>query len=242
LTAVSPASSRQELQLGGVKLRLLAKGLALMASLVAVGWGVRTLGLGHLDQHWIDAEIRGQGINGSLLFLAIGSLVVAVGLPRQLVCALAGYAFGLGSGLGLALAASMLGCLLCFYYARLLGRELVLHKFAGRVARLDDFLGVHPLTMAVLLRFLPVGSNLLTNLLAGVSGVRPLAFFAGTLIGYLPQTIVFVLLGSGIAVDPLARISLSVVLFVASAFLGVLLYRRMRQGRGLEDGVAEELS
>ncbi len=119
---------------------------------------------------------------------------------------MAGYAFGLGGGILLSTLASVLGCVLCFFYARLLGRELVMHRFAGRVRRIDDFLEDNPVTMTVLIRFLPVGSNLLTNLVAGVSSVPPLAFFAGTMVGYLPQTIVFVLLGSGIQVDPLWRI------------------------------------
>jgi uncharacterized membrane protein YdjX (TVP38/TMEM64 family) len=109
-----------------------------------------------------------------------------------------------------------------------------MHKFAMRVRRIDDFLHDNPITMTVLIRFLPVGSNLLTNLLAGVSSVRPWPFFAGTLLGYTPQTVVFVLLGSGMQVDPLLRVSLSVALFVASAVLGVFLYKRLRHGHSLD--------
>ena len=90
--------------------------------------------------------------------------------------------------------------------------------------------------MTVLIRFLPVGSNLITNLLAGVSSVRPLPFVAGSLIGYLPQTVIFVLLGSGIHVQPMVRSALSVLLFVVSATLGITLYRRLRRGRPLDEG------
>lgn len=225
----------QEGVLAGVKPRLLIKGLILMASLVLLGWGLRAAGLaGGLDQHWIDTQVRGQGLTGQMIFLGVASIAVAVGIPRQLICFLAGYAFGLGAGIGLASLASLVGCVLCFFYARLLGRELVMHKFAARVGRIDDFLHDNPLTMAVLIRFLPVGSNLLTNLVAGVSSVRPLPFLAGSLIGYTPQTVVFVLLGSGIHVDPVLRITLSVLLFVASAIMGVALYRRLRHGHSLE--------
>ena len=115
----------------------------------------------------------------------------------------------------------------------MLGRELVLHQFATRVRRVDDFLHDNPFTMTVLIRFLPVGSNLLTNLVAGVSSVRIVPFVLGTLLGYTPQTIVFVLLGSGIRVDPVLRISLSIVLFVLSAAMGVFLYKRLRHGHSL---------
>lgn len=91
--------------------------------------------------------------------------------------------------------------------------------------------------MTLLIRFLPVGSNLLTNLVAGVSAVRWLPFMAGSALGYIPQTLIFVLLGSGIHIDPVFRISLSVALFVVSGGLGVYLYRRYRHGKRLDDAL-----
>jgi uncharacterized membrane protein YdjX (TVP38/TMEM64 family) len=225
-----------------MKPRLLFKGLVLMASLAAIGWGLKASGLAqHLDANWVDSEIRGQGANGWLLYVGVGALAVAAGLPRQAVCFLGGYGFGLGLGLALAQLASILGCALCFLYARLLGRELVRHRFAERLRRLDDFLHEHPVTMTMLIRFLPVGSNLITNLLAGVSKVAPLPFLLGSLIGYLPQTIIFVLLGSGIHVQPLWRSVLSVLLFLLSALLGVYLYRRLRHGHNLDSALDESL-
>jgi len=212
--------------------RVLAKGLILMASLVAIGWGVEASGLAHrLDAEWVDSQIRGNGVAGWLSYLGLSALVVAVGLPRQAVCFLGGYAFGLGEGLILAEIASGLGCLLCFLYARLLGRDLVRHRFAARLGKLDTLLKGHPFTMAVTIRLLP-GSNILTNLVAGVTSVPLFPFLAGSLLGYLPQTVIFVLLGSGIHVQPVWRTAVSVALFLASGLLGVMLYRRVRlQGR-----------
>ena len=121
-----------------------------------------------------------------------------------------------------------MGCLLCFLYARLLGRDLVRHRFAERLEKLDGVLKAQPFTMAVAIRLLPVGNNLLTNLIAGVSSVPLVPFLAGSLIGYLPQTVIFTLLGSGIHVEPLWSTIVSVVLFIASGLLGGLIYRRVR--------------
>jgi uncharacterized membrane protein YdjX (TVP38/TMEM64 family) len=214
--------------------RLLLKGLVLMASLLAIGWAVEASGIFHsLDEHWLDEEIRGNGL-GWLYYVAIAGAAMAVGLPRQAACFGAGYAFGLGEGVLLAECASGLGCLLSFSYARLLGRDLVRHRFADRLVRLDEFLKGHPLSMAMLIRLLPVGNNLITNLLAGVSSVPLLPFLAGSVIGYLPQSIVFVLLGSGIHVQPFWRTAISVALFLLSGLLGVVLYRRMRQGKSFD--------
>jgi uncharacterized membrane protein YdjX (TVP38/TMEM64 family) len=214
--------------------RLLLKGLVLMATLVAIGWGVEASGLFHrLDTHWVDAEIRGNGW-GWAYYAGLGTVAMAVGLPRQIVGFVGGYAFGLLEGILLAEAVSGLSCLLSFLYARLLGRDLVRHRLADRLTRFDEILKGHTFSMAMLIRLLPVGNNLITNLLAGVSSAPLLPFVAGSLIGYLPQTVIFVLLGSGIHVQPVWSTVISVALFIISGLLGAMLYRRLRQGRGFD--------
>ncbi|HEU0071379.1 MAG TPA: VTT domain-containing protein [Alphaproteobacteria bacterium] len=224
------------------KLKPYLRGLVLIATLVAIGYLVQVTGLrGLFDESWIDSQVRGQGISGELLFLGVGVVLTAIGFPRQAVCFLAGYAFGFALGMPLALAASLGGCILAFVYARLLGRSFVLARFPARIKRIDDFLHENPLSMTLLLRLLPVGSNLVANLAAGVSGVRALPFFAGSLLGYVPQTIIFVLLGSGIRLDPAWTTGVSVALFVVSSALGVYLFRRYRKSRALDADVAAAL-
>jgi uncharacterized membrane protein YdjX (TVP38/TMEM64 family) len=58
--------------------------------------------------------------------------------------------------------------------------------------------------------------------------VRSLPFFAGSGVGYLPQTLVFALAGSGVNFNPAFRLTLAGVLFVVSSLIGVWLYRRHR--------------
>jgi uncharacterized membrane protein YdjX (TVP38/TMEM64 family) len=215
------------------------RGLALIASFAALGYLVKVTGLsGLFDEAWVDAEIRGRGLSGEVLYLAIGALLTAIGFPRQAVCFLGGYAFGFEFGTALALAASLGGCVLAFLYARLLGRSFVLSRFPDRIRRVDAFLHANPLSMTLLVRLLPVGSNVVTNLAAGVSGVRAMPFFAGSLLGYVPQTVIFTLLGSGIHFDPALRIAASVALFVVSGMLGVYLFRRYRKSGALDQDVA----
>jgi uncharacterized membrane protein YdjX (TVP38/TMEM64 family) len=214
------------------------RGLALIASFVALGYLVKATGLsGLFDEAWIDAEIRGRGLSGEALFLAVGAVLTALGFPRQAVCFLGGYAFGFDLGTVLSLAASVGGCVLAFLYARLLGRSFVQGRFPDRIRRIDDFLRANPFSMTLLVRLLPVGSNVVTNLAAGVSGVRALPFLAGSLIGYVPQTAIFALLGSGIHFDPMMRIAASVALFVVSGMVGVYLFRRYRKSGALDRDV-----
>ena len=209
---------------------------------MAVGFLYKESGLeGLLDKAWIDSQVRGQGLVGQALFVAAAAAFVAVGLPRQLVSFLGGYAFGLAGGAALALLASAIGCATAFSYSRLLGRSVVAARLSGRVRRIDAFLAGNPFTMTLLIRLLPVGSNLLTNLGAGVTGVGMVPFVAGSAVGYIPQTLVFALVGSGINVDPVLRIGLGVVLFVISGMLGVTLFRRYRRGAALDEDIAGAL-
>lgn len=214
------------------------RGLLMIAALVVLGVLLREWGVGGVfDKNWIDANIRGNGLNGEILFLAAASLLAAVGFPRQVIAFLGGYAFGLNLGLVLALAAMSFGCIITFSFARFLARDFVTAKFPGRIQRVDNFLKHNTFTMTLLIRLLPVGSNLVTNLIAGVSSAGGPAFVGGSSLGYIPQTIVFALLGSGINLDPELRISLSVALFLVSAALGVYLYRRYKHGKGLNGDI-----
>lgn len=221
-----------------MNLRVVLRGLVVFGSFVALGVILKVTGLGSmLDEHWIETSVRGQGLTGELLFLGAGALATAVGLPRQGVAFLGGYAFGFALGTALSVLAAALGCVLTFTYARALGRDLVASRFPARVQKIDGFLSDNPFTMTLLIRFLPLGSNLLTNLAAGVSSVSAVAFVSGSAIGYIPQQAIFALVGSGVTLDPAFRIGLSALLFVASGALGVYLYRRYRHGKTLDEEI-----
>ncbi len=222
--------------------RVLLKGLVFIATLVGIGFLIRETGLKSLiDTHWIDAEIRGRGVTGELLFLAIGAFFTGVGLPRQIVSFLGGYAFGFVTGTLVALGATTLGCIGAFYYARFLGRAVVAHRFPGRIRRADEFLKDNPVATTLLIRLLPVGSNVATNLIAGVSSVPAAPFFVGSALGFVPQTAIFALVGSGIDVAPEFRITLGVALFLVSGIIGFYLYRRNKAARALaENGNGED--
>lgn len=225
-----------------MNLRLILRGLIVIASLAALGYLFETTQLADLlDERWIDRQVRGQGITGDLIFLGIGALVTAIGLPRQIVAFLGGYAYGIVAGTLLATLASALGCALAFYYARLVGRGLVAQRFSDRIRKLDDFVHDNPFSMTLLIRLLPAGSNLVTNLVAGVSSVRALPFFTGSALGFVPQSAVFALVGSGVQLDPAIRIGSAVVLFVVSGILGVHLYRRYRHGKTFDETVDRKL-
>ncbi len=217
------------------------KGLAMLAILAGLGLAARQAGLADMfDSAWIDENIRGRGLSGEIIFLALATAVTAVGLPRQIVAFAGGYAFGLLEGTALALAGTAMGCIIGFSYARFLGRDAVARRFPDKVRRIDRFLGENPFSTTLAIRLLPAGSNLLTNLAAGVSSVPLTPFVLGSAVGYVPQTVIFALAGTGVAVDPGLRIGLSVALFVIAAALGAALYRRYRRRRGVDPVDADD--
>lgn len=215
--------------------RLLLRGLVLIVTLVAIGWLFEVIGLkSMLNTGWVDQAVRGQpGLYGEALYVLVGAVAVALGLPRQAVSFGAAYAFGLGMGLGAALLATLLGSIFTFSYARFLGRDALTRRFPDKIGRINAFLQGNEFTMAIIIRLSPLSHNATTNVAAGVAGVRAVPFFLGSLVGFLPQTLVFVLAGAGFELDKMLSWSLSVVLFVASTLLGLVLWRRMRRARGL---------
>lgn len=226
-----------------MSLRVLSRGLIFLVSMILIAYLIRlSQSESVFDKAWVDSQIRGRGALGELIFVALAALFAAVGMPRQIVSFLAGYAFGFVGGTALGLAATICACVITFFFARFMGRDFVAGRFPGRVRRIDGFLSENPFTMTLLIRFLPAGSNLVTNLVAGVSSVRALPFFGGSGVGYIPQTAVFALVGSGIEVDTEMRIVMSVLLFVASAILGVYLYRKYRHGRTFDEVIERQIS
>lgn len=187
------------------------------------------------------AHLR-QGVAGRFWFCFAGTLWCLFGLPRQILCFAAGVAYGLTEGTALATASTVAGAVLCWAWARWgahrwvsetmarrkrQGKGGVLMRYGERVA---GMLARHPFETIVTLRLLPVGSSLLLNLFAGLSAVALLPFITATLVGSLPQSIIFVLLGSGAQFGSLDRTLIAMALFVASGLLGYRLLRRLATG------------
>lgn len=158
-------------------------------------------------------------------FILLAALACAVGVPRQIVAFAGGYVWGLWAGIVLALVAQIIGAAVDLFWARMIGRDWVQARLRGRIQRLDRMLSHRPFAATIALRFMPVGNNLLLNLLAGVSAVPASGFLAGSLIGFVPQTVIFALLGSGSRVAQGTEIALGVGLFIVSAVIGAIILR-----------------
>lgn len=185
-----------------------------------------------LDPAWADSHLDfssgGAAWKSALLYIALVAALSPAGVPRQALSALGGYAFGAAWGSLFASIGLVFGCAAGFSYSRFLGRESLRPRFGKRVHQLENFLAMRPFAMTMALRFFPMGNNALLNLAAGLTRIPAPAFIGGSAIGYLPQTVIFSLLGSGIRIDPLWRTLASAVLFILASLMGLILYRKCR--------------
>ncbi len=202
------------------------RAVLLLAGLAAAGFALKGLGRAALTAPAPTPA-------GAAALVCAGGLLAAAGVPRQAVAFAGGYAFGAWRGGVLAMIAQMLGCAADFWWARAVARDWARRRLRGRLARFERFLTARPFAATLTLRLLPVGNNLALNLLGGLSGLRAAPFFAASLIGYLPQTVVFALVGSGIQLQRGVQLAVGLALFAASAGLGLALVRAGRRSGSL---------
>ena len=174
---------------------------------------------------WIDQ----QGFYGMLAFFLFGTCTAAIGLPRQLIALIAGYSFGLLEGILLAIISISLGALLTFWFARFVARPWVRRRFPEAVVKIDSLVVDQPFLKILTIRFLPLGTNMLTNLAAGTTQLPATLFFSASVLGFLPQSTLFVLGGNGININSTHQILLSVCLLLLSSLLCWVIYRKHKQ-------------
>ncbi|EHH1078739.1 VTT domain-containing protein, partial [Vibrio parahaemolyticus] len=137
-----------------------------------------------------------------------------------------GFAFGSVLGIVFCLVITLSSALCCYALACFLFKPILTRRFGQSLIRFQQFIGSAPFTKILIIRLFPIGNNLMTNLLSGIVSVPLKAFATASLIGYLPQTVIFVLAGSGIASANEWQIIISIGLGVISMILTGVLYQK----------------
>jgi uncharacterized membrane protein YdjX (TVP38/TMEM64 family) len=143
--------------------------------------------------------------------------------------------------LALGVLGTVFGATVTFYFARLFGCTLLGTRLAQRFYALDYLLQARPFSLTLLIRLLPIGNNLVTNLAAGISGVRARPYLAASALGFLPQNAVFTLAGTGVSLGSGSDLALAAALLLAATPLGLWLYRRHRRELGKAPDPAPQL-
>jgi len=175
--------------------------------------------------HW-GALLEASGAEGMAVFVIAGLLATSVGLPRQLVAFIGGLAYGIVAGLFLSLLAALSGCWLTAIISRRFFASIISDRFPRPIAALDRLTRQDLFLKILVLRLQPLGTNLLTNICIGFTQASLPKFVVASAIGYVPQMLIFCLLGVGVRVDSEAQALLSLFLLVVSIVLGICLYKR----------------
>lgn len=172
------------------------------------------------------AALEASGFAGMAVFFVAGMLATSVGLPRQLLAFIGGLAYGVFAGLVLSLLAAVCGCCLTASVSRRFFSTMVATRFPKPIETLDRLTRQDLFLKILVLRLQPLGTNLLTNICIGFTQAPLPRFLAASAVGYIPQMLVFNLLGVGVRVDSQAQLLLSIAMLIVSIVLGVFLYKR----------------
>jgi len=173
----------------------MALGGALVAGIPALRHAFSLALHGNLDG--LHAQFHDLGLAGVALLFGLIVAHAVVFYPTEIVTATAGFLYGFLPGLALVTTGWLVSAVLAYLIGRALGRPFVHAVFGGRrfngleraVAR-----GGVPLLLAV--RLIPLVPFSLMGYIAGAVRVPLWRFSWTTVLGYLPQCVLLVYLGS----------------------------------------------
>ena len=207
--------------------------LAIVAMLMAAIWLLlRNLGMpASFTPSVLSDWFSSQGAMGPVLLMLLMILAVVVGpIPTLPISAASGLVYGPLGGTAVAAAGALVGSLMAFNLARVLGRDAVQQKFesnpvfSARGSQRFLFIAIF------LTRLIPLFSFALISYAAGITAIRVWRYALATLLGMLPMTFVFAGLGHTFEMNPaLTVVAAGTVLLVMSAL--PLYLRRRPQSR-----------
>ena len=149
------------------------------------------------DTDSVRADLRGSGVEGVLLVIALAVVHVIVWYPAEILDAAAGYVYGFGVALPMVMACWILSALLAYEVGRHAARPL-LYRFVGeeRFLRLEQLMERGGVSFLLAARLVPIVPFSLLGFVCGATRVPIPRFIWTTAVGYLPLTAYFIYLGS----------------------------------------------
>ncbi|GAA6142136.1 VTT domain-containing protein [Hydrogenophaga sp. 5NK40-0174] len=166
-------------------------------------------------QHWMVAWP--VFVSGSIIYTALGG-------PRQVLAFSCGYLLGGFAGGVVSALLTGAGAWVAIMVVRQVGMDWVMRKHGEKVERVREVLAEDTWLWVCIVRLMPVGSNLATNVAAALAGLRTSSVLLGSLLGYLPQSLLFAYAGAGVALHDSSQIYISLALLVGSSALALYLY------------------
>ena len=183
-------------------------------------------------------EYGGWAAAVSFLLMVLQS--VAAPLPAFLITIANANLFGWWQGAILSWTSSMVGAALCFFIARVLGREVV-ERLTSKVGlrKIDVFFSRHGNLSILICRLLPFISFDFVSYAAGLTSMRFIPFFVFTGIGQLPATIIYSYVGGMLTGGAQMLVTALFILFALGA-MAVLVRSIIKQRNRKNPGQVEK--
>ncbi len=157
----------------------------------------------------------------SFLLMIFQSL--AAPLPAFLITFANANLFGWWKGAILSWSSAMAGAVICFYIARILGRDAAEKLTSkGGLAQIDKFFEKYGRNTILICRLLPFVSFDIVSYAAGLTSMSFTSFFVATGIGQLPATIVYSYVGGMLTGGAKMMVTGLMILFALSALIVML--------------------
>ena len=148
---------------------------------------------------------------------------IAAPLPAFLITFANANLFGWWQGAILSWSSAMAGAAVCFWIARILGRDVVVKLTSNKALRsIDDFFARHGRNAILIARLLPFISFDIVSYAAGLTSMGFWSFFIATGIGQLPATIVYSYVGGMLTGGAKLMVTALLILFALSALIVLL--------------------
>lgn len=238
-TSAQPPAPGQPPDPSGRPLTELAAGVA--AIVVGVGLFVVVPQLRHcftLVAHGhftgLRTYVNSLGAGGVVLLLGLMVLHAIVWYPSEIITGTAGFVYGFGPGLLLAMCGWTLAALLSYSLGRSVGAPLLRRLFGQRFEQLTETVERGGIPLLISARLIPVMPFAIVGYAAGATHVRLWRFVWTSMIGYLPLVAAPAYLGSQAKTlstsNPLLWLAVAVLIGVVCA--EQLIRRRSRRPRG----------
>ena len=165
--------------------------------------------------------VASYGVYAVLVSFALMILQsIAAPLPAFLITFANASLFGWWKGAILSWSSAMAGAAVCFFIARILGRDVVekLTSKAG-LEQIDEFFDKHGQLSILIARLLPFISFDIVSYAAGLTSMSFGSFFLATGIGQLPATIVYSYVGGMLTGGAKMLVSALFILFALAALI-----------------------
>ncbi len=197
-------------------------GLALIAGLAAVYWGLSSTGTLDilLDRDALETKILALGFWGPFAVITlIAAAIVLSPIPSAPIALAAGAAYGHTLGTIYIIIGAEAGALAAFAIARLVGRGVLSRWFGDRLN--VGLLGSQNALMGVVFvsRLLPFISFDIVSYAAGLTALKPWRFAAATLAGIIPVSFLLAHFGGEMASGESRRIMFAVLALGALTLL-----------------------